>query len=298
MAAAQQPNSREIALAAIAEAVRLVGQPSEKIAQFHELEKKRQVTRERSDARSIKPVERSSRIRLAFWCLMGLSALACIGVAVFAWQSTHGQGAPDPISTSSVTVERTRPPAQPAVHDAEKMAKTDPILPEPPSHAAVQRAAQIAPTIAPMAPDLAESVQMIARELANVEQGIDQIKTGQTQMARDNAEMAEQLKATQEMARHNADLAEELKAAQAQMARANANLAAQLKGSQEQMADIAAQLKGSQEQIAHLLASDQRQRPRILASPPMPVANQTRKPAPTPLSPRVRVQPLDAKPKL
>jgi hypothetical protein len=301
MAATDQQNSRDVALAAIAEAVRLIGQPNEKLAQFDELEKKGQETGELSDARSAKSVEMSSRSRLVLRSLMGLSALACIGVAAFAWQSTHGQAVSEPISTSSVSVERKQQPAQPAAHNAEKAAKIDAGLPQPPSQAqtTVQRAAQIAPTTAPMAPDLAESIQMIARELANVEQGIDQLKTGQTQMVRDNTEIAEQLKATQEMARHNADLAEDLKAAQAQMARDNANFAEQLKVSQEQMANIAAQLKGSQEQIAHLVASEQKQRPRTLASSPIPVpvANSTRKPVPTPLSPQVRVQTQDAKPK-
>jgi hypothetical protein len=299
MAPTQQHNSRDAALAAIAEAVRLIGQPNEKLAQFDELEKKRQEMHEFSDARSAKPVEMSSRSRLMLRSLMGLSALACIGVAAFAWQSTHGQAAPEPISTSSVSVERKQQPAQPVAHNAEKAAKIDAGLPQPPSQAqtTVQRTAQIAPTTAPMAPDLAQSIQMIARELANVEQGIDQLKTGQTQIVRDNTEMAEHFKATQEMARHNVDLVEDLKAAQAQMARDNANFAEQLKASQEQIANIAAQLKGSQEQIAHLVASEQKQRPRTLASAPIPVANSTRKPVPTPLWPQVRVQTQDAKPK-
>jgi uncharacterized phage infection (PIP) family protein YhgE len=135
---------------------------------------------------------------------------------------------------------------------------------------------------------LAQSIQKIARELENVEQGIDQLKTGQSQMVHDNGELAEHLKATQEMARHNADLAEDLKAAQAQMARDNVNVAEQLKASHEQIANIAEQLKESQEQIASLVASEQKQRPRTLASSPVPIANSTRKPLPTPPSRRVR----------
>jgi septal ring factor EnvC (AmiA/AmiB activator) len=126
-----------------------------------------------------------------------------------------------------------------------------------------------------MAPDLAQSIQMITRELANVEQGIDQLKTGQAQMVRDNAELAERLKATQEMVRNNADLAEQLKA------------------SHEQMANIAEQLKQSQQQIARLVASGQKQPPRTLASSPLPTANSTRKLVPRRPSPRVRVQTQD-----
>jgi chromosome segregation ATPase len=134
---------------------------------------------------------------------------------------------------------------------------------------------------------------MIARELANVEQGIDQLKTGQAQMVRDNAVLAEHLKATQEMARHNAELAEDLKAAQAQMARDNVNFAEQLKASQEQIANIAEQLKESQEQIARLVASEGKQGPRTQASSRLPIANSRRKPVPTPPSPQVRVQTQD-----
>jgi len=136
---------------------------------------------------------------------------------------------------------------------------------------------------------------MIARELAKVEQAIDQLKTGQAHMVRDNAELAEHLKAMLEMARHDADLAEELKAAQAQMARENVNVAEQLKASHEQMANIADQLKQSQEQIARLVASEQKQRPRTPASSSRPIANATRKLVPTPSSPRVRVQTQDPK---
>ncbi len=151
---------------------------------------------------------------------MGLLALACIGVAAFAWQSNHGQVASEPTSTSSVSIEKREQPAQPAPYNADVAAKTEVGLPQPSSQAqtTLQRAAPVAPTAAPMAPDLAQSIQMIARELANVEQGIDQLKTGQAQMVRDNAELAEHLEATQEMARHNANLAEDLTAAQAQMA--------------------------------------------------------------------------------
>jgi chromosome segregation ATPase len=127
-----------------------------------------------------------------------------------------------------------------------------------------------------MAPDLAQSIQMITRELANVEQEIDQLKTGQAQMVRDSVELV--LKATQEMARNNADLGEQLKAGH------------------EQMANIAEQLKQSQEQIARLVASEEKQRPRTLASSPRPTHNATRKPVRTRPSPRVRVQTQDPTP--
>jgi cytoskeletal protein RodZ len=261
----QQSHSRDVALAAITQAHGQIGHAVEQLVQLDEtafkLEKEKNATRHPSNeqSRSAEPGRGSSRGRLVLRSLMGLLALACIGVAAFAWQSTRGQAAPEPISTSSVSIEKKEMPAQPARYNADVAAKTDAGLPQPSSQAqtTLQRAAP-APTAAPMAPDLAQSIQMIARELTNVEQGIDQLKTGQAQMVRDNVNFAEQLKA-----------------------------------SQEQMAKIAEQLKGSQEQIARLVTSDQKQRPRTLASSPLPIANSTRKPVPTPPSPQGRVQTQD-----
>ena len=273
MSTPQQSHLRDVALAAIAQAHRQMG-AGENLVQVDEtafkLEEEKIATRHPSDEQpSAEPGRGSSRGRLVLWSLMGL--LACIGVAAFAWPSPHGQAAPEPISTSSVSIEKKEPPAP---SNAGVAAKTDAGLPQRSSQAqtTLQPAAPVAPTAAPMAPDLAQSIQMITRELANLEQGIDQLKTGQAQMVRDNAELAEHLKATQEMVRNNADLAEQLKA------------------SHEQMANIAEQLKQSQEQITRLVASGQKQRPGTLASSPLPTANSTRKLVPKRPSPRVRVQ--------
>src|SRR5712671_2312379 len=262
----QQSHLRDVALAAIAQAHRQIG-AGENLVQVDEtaskLEEEKIATRHPSDEqpRFAEPDRGSSRSRLVLWSLVGLLAVACIGVAAFAWPSPHGQAAPEPISTSSVSIEKKELPAQPAPSNAGVAAKTDAGLPQRSSQAqtTLQRAAPVAPSAAAMAPDLAQSIQMITRELANLEQGIDQLKTGQAQMVRDNAELV--LKATQEMARNNADLAE--------------------------------QLKASHERIARLVASGQKQRPRTLASSPLPIANATRKLVPTRPSPRVRVQTQD-----
>src|SRR6266478_3550124 len=270
-----QSHSRDAALAAIAQAYRQIG-ADQQLVQVDEtackLEAEKKATRHPSDEQPRFAGPGSSRGRLVLRSLMALLAVACIGVAAFAWPSPDGQAAPEPISTSSVSIENKELAAQPAPSNAGVAAETDAALPQRSSQAqtTLQRAAPEAPTAAAMAPDLAQSIQMIARELAHLEQGIDQLKTGQAQMVRDNAELV--LKATQEMARNNADLAE------------------QLKVSHEQMANIAEQLKQSQEQIARLVASGQKQRPRALASSPLPIANSTRKLVPTRSSPRVRVQ--------
>jgi len=276
----QQNHSREAALAAIAQAYRQIGADQQLVPVDEtacKLETEKKATRHPSDEQPRFAGPGSSRGRLVLRSLMGLLAVACIGVAAFAWPSPDGQAAPEPISTSSVSIEKKELAAQPAPSDAGVAAETDAGLPQQSSQAqtTLQRAAPEAPTAAAVAPDLAQSIQMITRELANVEQEIDQLKTGQAQMVRDNAELV--LKATQEMARNNADLGEQLKA------------------NHEQMANIAEQLKQSQEQIARLVASGQKQRPRTLASSPLPT-NSTRKLVPKRPSPRVRVQTQDPTP--
>jgi DNA repair exonuclease SbcCD ATPase subunit len=289
----QQSDSRDVALTAIAEAQRLLGQADEKLAHFDALVKETIETQDLTDEQpgSAGPLGGALRGRLVLRSLMGLLALGCIGIAVLAWQSTAGQMAPELNSTSSIK-KKEELPAQPAPGKADVAAMTDAIPPHPSrAQTTLERVASEAP--APMAPDLTLQIQAIVRELATVEQGIEQLKTGQAQMARDNAELAEHLKAAQGLARRNADLTEDLKAAQAQLARDNVNFAEQLRASHEQMAKIAEQLKESQEQASRLVASGQKQRPRTLASSPPPIANSTLKPVPTPQSPLVRGQTLD-----
>ena len=270
-----QSHSRDAALAAIAQAYSQIG-AGQQLEQVDErackLEREKKATRDPSDAQPRLAGPGASHGRLVLRSLMALLAVACIGVAAFAWPSPDGQAAPEPISTSSVSIEKQELPAQPAPSNAGVAAETDAGLLQQSSQtqSTPQSAAPEAPTAAAMAPDLAQSIQMITRELANLEQEIAQLKTGQAQVVRDNAELV--LKATQEMARNNADLAEQLKASHAQMA------------------NIAEQLKQSQEQIARLVASGQNQRPRTLASSPLPTANATRKLARARPSPRVRVQ--------
>ncbi len=289
---------RDIALAAITEAHGLIGHGGERLVQFEErafkLEEKNARPHPPNELpRSAEPAPWSSRGGPVLWSV-GLLTVACIGVAAFASRSDRGQAAPDPISTSSMSKEKSEMPARPAPNKADVAAETDAGTPQPSrAQTTLERAAREPPAAAPIAPDLAQQIQTIARELATLEQGINQLKTGQAQIVRDNAELAEHLKGVQEMARHNADLAEDLKAAQAQMARDNANFAEQLRASQEQMAKIPEQLKEGQENVAHLLASEQKPRPKTLASSPPPIANSTRKPVPTLQSLQIRTQAQD-----
>jgi hypothetical protein len=206
---------------------------------------------------------------LPLWSLVVGLAVGFIGIIVFAWPSPDAR-APKPTISSSVSA-----------------AKTDTGLQQPSIQAqtAPQRAG---PAGASTSPELTQWGQTIARELANLTQGVEQLKTSQAQLARDNAELAGHLKETQEeMVRHDAELAKDLRAAQEEMTRDNLSLAAQLKASQEQISGIGEQLKPTQEQL-NRLAVPKQLRPAKLAtpSPPQPNATATPKPAPKPPSPQ------------
>ena len=128
MSIPQQSHLRDAALAAIAQAHRQMG-AGENLVQVDEttfkLEEEKIATRHPSDEqpRVAEPGRGSSRGRLVLWSLIGLLAVACIGA--FAWPSPHGQAAPEPISTSSVSIEKKELPAQPAPSNAGVAAKTD-----------------------------------------------------------------------------------------------------------------------------------------------------------------------------
>jgi hypothetical protein len=106
------------------------------------------------------------------------------------------------------------------------------------------------------ATDMAEWLQTAARDLANAEQAIQQLKASQEQIVRDNAELAERLKATEEqVARDNATVADRLTATEEQVARDKAAVAERLTATEAQMARDHAQnveeLKAAQSQMAH-----------------------------------------------
>jgi hypothetical protein len=130
--------------------------------------------------------------RSALRGLIGLLLAGCIFVAAFALQSW----APPLVPTSSQLLEKPGLSAQPSPASVQAAA-AEPIPPQPTPSA--QTAPQdIAPTTAPASPEVAQLLRTIVRDLANLEQRIDQLNTGQDQMASDNAKAVEQLKASQE----------------------------------------------------------------------------------------------------
>jgi hypothetical protein len=140
---------------------------------------------------------RPSRGRPARRGFIALMLTAGICIAAFASQS-YGETArlmisrwaPQLAAASSLPAE-TPKLAAPAV----QVVTADGTLSQlpPPAQPAPQDAA-----VAPIPPELTQLLQTMARDLANVQQGIEQLKTSQEEMVRENAGTAEQLKASQE----------------------------------------------------------------------------------------------------
>ena len=290
----QSPPSRDVALAALSEALVKVGQADERLARAD----RRAIGLEQGAARQSSPQQTGTAVQrtrlslgaLVLWSLIGPLAIVVIGAATFAWPSPQGQAVrltvarwvQEGLSTpSSVWLERLERLARPAPSDLEM---TDAGRQQPSSEAQTPPPQVVAPITAPMSPQLTKRLQTITRELAEVQQAIEQLRASQTQFVHDNAGLAERVKETQEqMARQTGGLANDLKQTRSEIGRGSADTAAQLKASQEQMAGISQQLKAVQEQMTHLGATEQQPRPSIGIS--------RRKSGPTPASRQVKLRP-------
>jgi hypothetical protein len=143
-----------------------------------------------------------SRERPALRGLLGLVLAACIGGAAFAAQTPYGeaarltiaQWAPSLVSTSSPWLQKSEDSAEPRL-PAVQLAAAEATPPQ-----SAPSAQDVAPTPAPIPPELTQLLQSMARDIATVEQGIEQLKASQERMAADNARAIEQLKASQEQA--------------------------------------------------------------------------------------------------
>lgn len=267
----QQSSSRDSALAALAEALGQFGsqdkRPSQRDAQPSELE--RTSTRDplAQQPRAGALGRQSSRGGLARWSLGSLLIVASILVAILAWQSPAGHAVglatarwvQERLSMSSVWFEKMERlawpvPPRPNATDAGRpqLSSETPAAPQ-----------QAAPAVAPISPELTARLQTIGRELADLQQAIEQFKTSQAQMTQDDAGLTERLKEMQEqMARQNGELGDNLRQVQVEMRRGIADAAAQLKASQDQMTGLSQQLKATQEQMVRLAA------PKPQPSPP------------------------------
>src|SRR3954451_6796109 len=147
---------------------------------------------------------RPPRGRPALRGFIGLLLAVCIFAGAFALQSSYGDAAklivarwaPQLSLTSLLPMENPGFPARPSPSTVQVAAATS-VLPQP-TLSAQTSPQDVAPTAAPTLPELAQLLQTMARDLANVEQGIEQLKANQDQAARENAKATEQLKASQE----------------------------------------------------------------------------------------------------
>jgi hypothetical protein len=157
-----------------------------------------------------RPGHRASFGRRVVRGLIGFLLAVCIGVASFVWQSPYGDDARERVASwmpeSVLTLpqfvlalfqprENAGAAAQSASSaDQAVAAATAPAQPAAPQPAAP---AQTAPDAA-LSPESRQLLQSMARDLATVEQGIEQLKANQEQLSRDNAKLVEQLKVNQE----------------------------------------------------------------------------------------------------
>lgn len=151
--------------------------------------------------------------------LVGLLLAASVFGIAFVSQSSYGEAAKSTVARWAPQlmalpswIEKPDEAAEPGPSTVQLAAAT-PTLPQ--SAQAVQTAAQDATPAAPSTAELAQMLQTMARDLANLEQGIGQLKANQEQIARDNAKATEELRASQEqMMRLIAKLSEQSKVAE------------------------------------------------------------------------------------
>jgi hypothetical protein len=110
---------------------------------------------------------------------------------------------PSYISTSWLSVAKPQDAAQQTSSPVLAAAETTLLQPTPSAQPPMQ-AIPSAPSAAPVpaSPDLTQMLQSMAHDIATVEQGIEQLKANQAQMAADNARAIEGLRASQEQLTH------------------------------------------------------------------------------------------------
>jgi len=151
---------------------------------------------------SAAPRPQSPPRRPALRTLVGLVLAACIVVATLVLQSSYGAGAKlavarwAPQLVSTLPSENPPIPAQPPSPTVQVAAaestppQATPLPQTPPQNAA--------PTTTAALPDHTELLQTMARDLANLERSIEELKANQQQLVRDSSKAIEEIKANQE----------------------------------------------------------------------------------------------------
>jgi len=191
----------------LARAYEQIARADEELVRFNE-----QISRlERKPANMLR---QPSRGRPALRGLIGLLLTAGICTAAFAWHSygetvrpAISQWVPQLAAASSLPSETPKLAAEQSPAAVQVAAADATVSQLPPPETAPQDAAA-APIAA--AAEQSQLLQTMARDLASVQQEIEQLKASQAELARESAGIAEQLKANQEqMARVIANASEQ-----------------------------------------------------------------------------------------
>jgi hypothetical protein len=185
----------------LAHAYEQIARADEELARFNE-----QISRlEKKPANRLR---QPSQGRPALRGLIGLLLAAGICTAAFAWQS-HGETvrpmvsrwAPQLAAALSLPSEAPKLAGQQSPHAVQVAAADAAVSQLPPLPLQPQTAPREA-AAAPLAPEVTESLQKMARDLADVQQEIAQLRAFQKELAQENARTAEQFKASQEQMAH------------------------------------------------------------------------------------------------
>jgi hypothetical protein len=158
-------------------------------------------------ARAVGRGPRQSSGRPMSRALFALFLASCIGGAAFALDSPQGVATrqaiaprlPSYISTSWMSAPKSPSPGQQATPPV-RLAAADTNLLQP-TPVAQDGSSSPAAIPAPSSGELMRAMQTMSRDIAAVEQGIEQLKANQAQIATDNAKAIEQLRANQEQLR-------------------------------------------------------------------------------------------------
>ena len=200
----KQADPRDVSPGLSTQDIELVARADERLAHAYEQIARvdEQISRMEYDAarkKAVNKLRRPSSGRPALRGFIALLLTAGVCFAAFASQS-YGETARQMISRWAPQLASSLPSAAPELaaqqsRPAVQVAAADAAIAQlsPPAQTAPQEAAS-----APIPPEVTQSLQTMERDLASVQQQIEQLKASQVELARENARTAEQLKANQE----------------------------------------------------------------------------------------------------
>ena len=186
----------------LAHAYQQIASADEQLARL--TEKLKRMEQEAPRRPQVVPARRPSRGRPALRGFIGLLAALCIAAVAFVSQSSYGEAARPVIAWAAPYVgsvswlPQAKPEfaGQPALSGV-RLAAADAGSAQATPSAPAGPQDNASPAV--MAPaEQAQLLQTMARDLATMQQGIEQLKASQEQLASDNAKAAEQFRASQE----------------------------------------------------------------------------------------------------